>query len=453
MIAEQNNVHEHFEELCALAALGQISEREFVELQVHLEICNACRAERDDYQNLVHHKLPLVIAQERNRLTQTGLFRNFLSRNRRLEEQFRIKAQRNGLRFSETLQASPPLLKRFSALILSPSYVRAAVVVFALLLASIAVLGYRLRVSDARNAALAIEVSKLMSQNAPIQEHAAEPQKSETSTPVVVAPPISKIEDVRESSPAADLLAGELSRARDENATALSRVQALETQLQAASLEAQTLKSQVETGKSKGNELETRLRETEASLNQMNQEIQNLRSSRSRTDGQLATEDARVKDLSEKLKAQTEALDRERSLLAAGRDIRDLMGARNLHILDVFDVDGKGKSKRTFGRVFYTEGKSLIFYAFDLGDRKGSLTKASFQAWGYHASNERSYESLGVFYVDDKNQNRWVLKFDDPDVLAHIDSVFVTIEPSGGSPKPTGHKLLYAYLNNRPNHP
>lgn len=453
MIELEQNLHERFEELCAVAALGQISEREFVVLQAHLDVCNACRAERADYENLIHHKIPLVIAHERKRLTQAGLFRNFLSRNKRLKKDFRMKAQRNGLRFSEAFQPAPPFLNRFSTIIPLLSFRPAAALVFALLLASIVVLGYRLYVSDARSAALAMEVSKLRSQSAPIQEHPAELAKSHTSNPAVVAPPSSKIEDVRESSPAADLLAGQLSKARDENATALTRVQALEAQLQAASLEAQTLKSQVETGNSKGGELENKLRETEASLNQMTQEIQNLRSTRSGTDDQLANQDARVKELSEKLKAQTEALDRERSLLAAGRDIRDLMGARNLHILDVFDVDGKGKSKRTFGRVFYTEGKSLIFYAFDLGDRKGSLTKASFQAWGYHASNERSYESLGVFYVDDKNQNRWVLKFDDPDVLAHIDSVFVTIEPSGGSTKPTGHKLLYAYLNNRPNHP
>jgi len=60
---------------------------------------------------------------------------------------------------------------------------------------------------------------------------------------------------------------------------------------------------------------------------------------------------------------------------------------------------------------------------------------------------------LGIFYVDDQKQNRWVLKFDDPDVLTEIDSVFVTVEPPGGSAKPTGHKLLYAYLKANPNHP
>ncbi len=38
------------------------------------------------------------------------------------------------------------------------------------------------------------------------------------------------------------------------------------------------------------------------------------------------------------------------------------MGARNVHILDVSDVDGNGRSKKSFGSVFLVEGKSLIFY-------------------------------------------------------------------------------------------
>src|SRR5437879_9857014 len=109
-------------------------------------------------------------------------------------------------------------------------------------------------------------------------------------------------------------------------------------------------------------------------------------------------------------------MDRDRRLLVADRDIRDLMGARNLRIIDVFDVDGKGKTRGRFGRVFYTEGKSLIFYAFDLGDQKTSLSKASFQAWGRRESKQESAQSLGIFYVDDQKQNRWVLKFDDPKV-------------------------------------
>jgi hypothetical protein len=58
-----------------------------------------------------------------------------------------------------------------------------------------------------------------------------------------------------------------------------------------------------------------------------------------------------------------------------------------------------------------------------------------------------------MLYTDDQKQSRWVMKFDDPKVLAQIDSVFVTVESPGGSKKPSGKKMMYAYLLNDPNHP
>ena len=69
--------------------------------------------------------------------------------------------------------------------------------------------------------------------------------------------------------------------------------------------------------------------------------------------------------------------DRERQLendeqyLTSDRDVRELMGARNLYIADVYDVDGRSHTQKPFGRIFYTEGKSLLFYAFDLDSRPG----------------------------------------------------------------------------------
>jgi hypothetical protein len=45
------------------------------------------------------------------------------------------------------------------------------------------------------------------------------------------------------------------------------------------------------------------------------------------------------------------------------------------------------------------------------------------------------------------------VKSDDPKKLEQIDSVFVTVEPNGGSHKPSGKPLLFAYLKVDPNHP
>jgi hypothetical protein len=60
---------------------------------------------------------------------------------------------------------------------------------------------------------------------------------------------------------------------------------------------------------------------------------------------------------------------------------------------------------------------------------------------------------LGIFYEDNTAKKRWVLKFNDPKVLEQIDAVFVTVEPKGGSHKPSGKPVLDAYLQLPPNHP
>ena len=128
------------------------------------------------------------------------------------------------------------------------------------------------------------------------------------------------------------------------------------------------------------------------------------------------------------------------------------MGARDLYMADVHDVSGKGTAK-TYGRVFYTRGKRLVFYAFDLDAQLGLQNARSFQAWGLCGPDNQQARSLGIFYEDSVSKKRWVLKADDPQALEDIDAVFVTMEPNGGSPHPSGKQLLFAYLRIDPNHP
>ena len=116
-------------------------------------------------------------------------------------------------------------------------------------------------------------------------------------------------------------------------------------------------------------------------------------------------------------------------------------------------MDANGKTRRSYGRVYYVEKKLLVFYAFDLEDKKCNRTAAGFQAWGYREANEARPESLGLFNVDDPSINRWVLKVSNPRVLERIEAVYVTLEPPNGSPSPRGRRLLYANLVVPPNHP
>jgi anti-sigma-K factor RskA len=55
--------------------------------------------------------------------------------------------------------------------------------------------------------------------------------------------------------------------------------------------------------------------------------------------------------------------------------------------------------------------------------------------------------------MDNEANRRWALRFDDPAKLADVDAIFVTVEPNGGSNKPTGKPFLYASLRKLANHP
>ena len=94
-----------------------------------------------------------------------------------------------------------------------------------------------------------------------------------------------------------------------------------------------------------------------------------------------------------------------------------------------------------------------IFYAYDLDQHTATKTANAFQAWGRRGPDQQKALRFGVFYEDNAARKRWILKCDDPKTLAQIDGVFVTVEPGGGSQKPSGKSLLFAYLRADPNHP
>ena len=427
--------HEYFEELCALAASGQISEPEFVELQDHMQDCARCQSAYADFIDLLHSKLPLVGSE---RIACSRLAGFFLKRSS-YRERFLARARKQSLVVSQPLRIG-----------LWPiSYAQIATVAMALLLVTVGFLGYRLRSSNARYTTLAADMAA-MSQRVSQQ---GSPERSPAPEVERVGPPVHATAPLPTAVASKVATDAELEKARGDYAGAEARSKALQEQLQSAAAELESFRAQQELASVLRNQLEKKLADADLAMTRAGDDLQSIRQERADDAATVVAQAREIRELSAKLSGQTEALDREAALLTASRDIRDLMGARNLHIVDVLDVDSKGKDRRAFGRVFYTEERSLIFYAFDLGDRAATRRNASFQVWGARGPAQNSARSLGIFYVDDQKQNRWVLKFEDPRILAEIDSVFVTVEPQGGSARPTGRKFLYAYLKANPNHP
>jgi hypothetical protein len=160
-----------------------------------------------------------------------------------------------------------------------------------------------------------------------------------------------------------------------------------------------------------------------------------------------------INDLSASVQQKDREIAQREELLQHDRDIRNLISARDLYIAEVYDVAKSGKTQKAFGRVFYTKGKSLVFYAYDLDQQPGVKLASTFQAWGRKGFDQPRDINLGIFYQDDQYKKRWVLKSDDPVTLSQIDAVFVTVEPHGESAKPSGKPLLFTYLRLSPNHP
>jgi hypothetical protein len=414
--------HEHFEELAALAAIGQLSVEEHGELLEHLRGCAACRRSSDQF-NFILDELPLPepSASDRDLLQLQGAS---------YRQRFLERASAEGVRFTPEARGEK---KRWVATSFfrnwRPYALGVASAVAVMVVAS------------------AVVLPKVLSRSAASQVTASISEPA-VATPARADTPASSDVSAHISDPAS-LSTTHLQQA---SVDAGKRLDSLRRELARAQANYQQLLQDSERWKDQAGQLQSKSRENEQQLGQARSQVEKLSKDNDQLTASMVAQQFRVTELSEEVENQKAAVERERQLTAAASDVRELMGARNLHIIDVADLDGQGKSKKSFGRVFYTEGKSLIFYAFDLS-QKGSVSKVSFQAWGQNQSASSNVKNLGVFHVDDQVQKRWVLRVDNPELLKSVESVFVTVEPSPGRDKPSGQKLLYAYLGTQANHP
>jgi len=247
-----------------------------------------------------------------------------------------------------------------------------------------------------------------------------------------------------------DRIIAELRRQLADQTAAIEEMKSAELHLEHSLQSDEAAKQQV--AQERG-ALSQQLDASQTSLQRTQAELDSLRHERGQDQSRADSLEAQIRDLHGQLRDQEQELGKQQELLAHDRDIRDLMGARDLYIAEVYDVARDGQTQKPYGRVFYTKGKSLVFYAYDLDQQAGYKHASTFQAWGSRGLDKQQATSLGVFYEDSAAKKRWVLKFDDPKKLEQIDAVFVTVEPNGGSHKPSGKPLLFAYLKVDPNHP
>jgi hypothetical protein len=408
------NTHEHYEELCALAATGQASESELQDLRSHLETCPSCRSVAYDFTQLSVQALSELAAKRLRSQIPAGMAQRFVAR-----------AHSEGIEISDDARPKESGRNRGSPSKLIALGAAAATVV---LLASFGIFKSKFQGPP--------------TDRAPMAAIASSPRRSDSQKP----------------SEAADTVE---SHVTEEFVTAQKQLISMEAVLKAQRAELEswkrttsTLASQLSETQQKNAIFERERSEREGRIKQLEAELEKMKSEDGANAAVTASEENQIQDLQRTVSEQSEALKQQQVLGARGNDVRDLVVARNLHIIDVHDRDGNGKSQRTFGRIFYTEGKSLIFYVYDLADPHKLNAKVSFHVWGERLGSEKPIRSLGILRNDDAAEGRWVLTFDDPQTLAQIDSVFVTAESSQKIAKePRGERILSAFLGGNPNHP
>jgi hypothetical protein len=401
--------HEHFEELCALAASGQISVDEWHRLREHMDECPFCSETLGDYG-----KIGADLMTEFSDSVPDGLHSEMRGR-------FLTRASEAGT----PLSYYPPASAR------PRTWQRSAVVLSGLLAASLllAIGGMYFGTHSKRQGVATVET-------------APKTAASENQTPVSTVQR-SEGQQVDEMRATIHTLEGE----RDSLRARLSATGASQSQL------------------------ESRMRDLAAEIESKNRELDAAQSDRATTAGRLvetqsALEKADIKlagqevqitlakadkeKLAEEVAYEKVSLEQARALLATSKDGQGILAARNLHIVDVYDADARGK-QRSFGRIFYVENQELIFYAYDLSDPRHA--NAEFYAWGAGLTPGEEVARLGILHNDGQSEKRWVLKYHDASVLAKLDSIFVTAETSYNPDKPKGKRVLFAVLSGQPNHP
>jgi hypothetical protein len=416
--------HDRFRELSALATIDQLTPGEKLELTKHLRECEICQEVHDDYLHIVQHQLPQGDAIPLHMKMEAKLFPNV-----ELWDRIVARGRAEGLYFSTDVESdNHPRGPSHSF----PKWTwlwRPALTLGVLATAMFLVtlpLNRQQRVLPSGNSDA---LAKRIQENQELHAQLTASRQTE------------------------ELESAELIRLRKENSLSAQSLSKLESQLHEAQETVETLSAEIEAANSKSAGLAGVDRQQGTVIADLQAQIDKLERQRADYLSDLVSQEARIRDLNRSLQEATINFEREQQLMAASADVRRLMGARNLHIIDVHDVNGNSRSAKAFGRVLYAEGQSLIFYAFDLVNSPQSPAKYTFQAWGQRELETRSPRNLGTFQVDDHEQRRWVLKVNNPALLKGIDSVFVTAESLSDAKEPRGRKLLYAYIVGQPNHP
>ena len=434
--------HDEFRELCAIATSGELSEQEQRKLREHLTGCPECRQALREFEAVVDVGVPLLASQlsaehsERSASTQP-----MVPKSNDIEESVVATPSWVGMDGAGlgSDAAEPGFVfaqrNRSARKQMNWNYVWFSFAACVLLTIALGFYAYRVGKTHIVNVAHTVPVGE------DAQIEALERQISDVGR---------ERESLRLQLAQRDKAISDLKREIQEQSVSLNEMKVAQADFAKSIQNDEAEKQRVAQAQS---ELSQKLDGAQASLTKAQSELGVVSQQRSEVEMRARSLEAQIRDLSGELRESELTIGKQEELLAHDRDVRELMGARDLYIAEIYNVAGDGVTQKPYGRVFYTKGKSLIFYAYDLDQQASFKNARTFQAWGQRGPDRRQALNLGIFYQDNAAKKRWVLKFDDPKTLEQIDAVFVTVEPNGGSATPSGSPLLFTYLKIEANHP
>jgi hypothetical protein len=438
----QTEPHDEFLELCAASTTGELSDDERERLRQHLAVCASCREALRQYESIVSDVIPAIAASEgpEDRSVTDGdwsqeeaekaLFDRLSHEDRDRDGQ---TDPRNGSSYV------PHRILPFS----SESTWRNVWMLYAagiLLCVAVGFFAYRVGMRRAAEVVKAPPAQPSQQEPSPAQASIEEQLSDAGHDRAVAYAGIAQ----------RDKTIADLRRQLAREAAQINELKTAQTQLEVNLAAGDQTRQDLSQQKAA---LAQKLESAENNSHSLEEKLDSLGQQSAHDAGRAKSSEAKVNELTEQLQEQRAVVEQRDEMLAKDRDIRELMGARDLYMTEIYDVAGTGETRKPYGRLFYTRGKSLIFYAYDLDEQTGLKRAATFQAWGRRGPDVQRAINLGIFYEDNETKKRWILKCNDPKTLAQIDGVFVTVEPKGGSHKPTSKRLLFASLKIEPNHP
>lgn len=407
--------HDHYEELCALAVTRQIAPDDLQALNEHVETCVPCRNTLRDFRFIANNVVPELATKRLFCAPPVGMTERFIARAHsegialKRKAKGRAAVAKHARNFG--LLAVASLLVYFGARALRPEWPR---------------------------------------QSEIITRSPANPLDRAGQTDAV------RTELVRDNTnlkTRIDELLRQLDQARAEAERERRALDSSQSEKSAATVRLADLESTEANLRHDLVDRDAQIAELNSALAHKKQDVDQLLSVKARHELWDQTYQVELNHLQAQVDSLKEAASESQQLSAAAEQAKDLIVARHLHIVDVDDTDGTER-QRPFGRIFYAEGQSLVFYAYDLNEPRKLTTKLNFYVWGGREGVDKPVHSLGIFHTDDEKEARWVLRFDDASVLAQINYIFVTVE-STKKPitQPSGRQILFAFLGPKANHP